>query len=57
VYITGDMGHHDMDNAEALGLAVIDVGHYASERPAMEVLAENLSQKYAETTLQVVAVL
>ena len=47
VYVTGDIGYHDFLTADALGLAVIDAGHYETERPGMEALAKRLSQKYS----------
>ncbi len=31
-YITGDCGHHDFDNANRLGVALIDAGHYDTEK-------------------------
>ncbi len=36
-YITGDCGHHDFDNAVRRGVALIDAGHYDTEKfiPAM----------------------
>jgi len=48
VYVTGDIGHHDFLDADALGLAVIDAGHYETERPGMEALAHRLSKQFAE---------
>jgi dinuclear metal center YbgI/SA1388 family protein len=53
VYVTGDVGHHDFLTADALGLAVIDAGHYQTERPGMEALAERLSRDYAEQSVGV----
>lgn len=47
VYVTGDVGHHDFLDADALGLAVIDAGHFETERPGMESLALRLSREYA----------
>jgi dinuclear metal center YbgI/SA1388 family protein len=46
VYVTADVGYHDFAAAEALGLAVIDAGHYETERPAMQALYRLLMQKY-----------
>lgn len=42
VYITGDMGHHQMLKAKALGLNVIDATHFWTERPGMIALAPKL---------------
>jgi len=35
VYISGDIGHHDANQAIAHGVAVIDAGHAPSERPGV----------------------
>lgn len=40
VYITGDMQFHKGQEAQDLGLSVIDVGHYASENIAMRHIAD-----------------
>jgi putative NIF3 family GTP cyclohydrolase 1 type 2 len=53
VYVCGDVGYHDFLAADALGLPVIDAGHYETERPGMEVLAERLGRKYAEEPISV----
>jgi len=42
VLVTGDVGHHDAQDAADAGVAVIDVGHYNSEVIAMGPLAEYL---------------
>jgi putative NIF3 family GTP cyclohydrolase 1 type 2 len=41
LFITGDVKYHDAQKAKALGLCVIDVGHYGSEK----FFAENFSLK------------
>jgi len=41
--LTGEVGYHDAREAEALGLAVIEAGHYATEAPIVPVLAEKLN--------------
>ena len=38
VYISGDIGHHDANQAVALGLGLIDAGHVPSERPGVRAL-------------------
>jgi len=43
VYVTGDWKHHDVLNAVDLGLAVIDAGHFETEKPGMVALAEKLA--------------
>jgi len=42
VLVAGEVGHHMAVEAAATGLSSIEVGHFASERPAMEHLAELL---------------
>jgi dinuclear metal center YbgI/SA1388 family protein len=43
LYITGDLKFHEAQEACALGLTVIDIGHYASEHSAMKFLAAQMS--------------
>jgi dinuclear metal center YbgI/SA1388 family protein len=40
--LTGDVGHHVALEAEALGIALIDGGHFHSEKTAFKVFARNL---------------
>ena len=46
--VTGEARFHACLEAEALGLALILTGHYASERFAVEHLAETLARKFAD---------
>ena len=46
--VTGEARFHTCLEAEALGLALILTGHYASERFAVERLAETLARKFAD---------
>ena len=32
LYVTGDVKYHDARKAEELGMALLDVGHFAAER-------------------------
>jgi dinuclear metal center YbgI/SA1388 family protein len=45
VYVTGDMKHHDAVYAEALGLCVLDPGHFATERMVAPQLAKYLEER------------
>jgi dinuclear metal center YbgI/SA1388 family protein len=45
VFITGDMKYHDARLAEENGLAVIDIGHFASEKLVLEPLGDFLRSK------------
>ena len=42
VLVTGDGKYHDARKAEALGMALLDVGHFASERPMIPWLTDRL---------------
>lgn len=42
VYVSGDLGYHDGRRVEALGRALIDIGHFASEHIVVESLAAGL---------------
>lgn len=48
VYITGDMGHHDILTVIENDCAYIEVSHYDSEKIAMELLCSRLSEKFPE---------
>ena len=52
VYITGDTKHHDILDANALGLAIIDAGHFETERPGMAELTERLATTFAGSGVQ-----
>ncbi|MEA3399925.1 MAG: Nif3-like dinuclear metal center hexameric protein [Armatimonadota bacterium] len=45
VLVCGDLTHHDALDALAVGLAVIDAGHYATERPVVGRLAKALQDR------------
>lgn len=45
VFITGDVKYHDGKLAQEGGLAVVDIGHYASEKLILEPLAAYLGHK------------
>jgi dinuclear metal center YbgI/SA1388 family protein len=42
ILVTGDVKYHEARLAESLGLAVVDAGHFATERPMVEGLAQAL---------------
>ena len=46
VLLTGEARFHDCLAAEALGLALLLPGHYASERPGVETLADLIQQQF-----------
>lgn len=42
VFVTGDLRHHRALDALAMGLALIDAGHFATENPAMDTVVAAL---------------
>jgi len=46
VFVTGEVRFHDCLTAEAAGIGLVLPGHYASERPAVEDLAERLKRDF-----------
>lgn len=53
VYVTGDMKYHDAQQAVEMGLSMVDVSHYAGERPVLAKLAAYLQECFG-TALDVV---
>jgi dinuclear metal center YbgI/SA1388 family protein len=51
VFLTGEMRFHDYLSAEAQGIALVLPGHYATERPAVEELAERLAKDFPDLTV------
>lgn len=45
-YVTGDAGHHDFLEARQMGLTLLAAGHYETENPAADVLAERLNARF-----------
>ena len=45
LFITGDLKYHDAQKARAMGLSVIDAGHYGTEKSFAENFARKLEQK------------
>ncbi|MHB9026846.1 MAG: Nif3-like dinuclear metal center hexameric protein [Armatimonadota bacterium] len=48
LYLTGEVKHHAALLARQQGLAVIDAGHFATERPAVDLLADYLTAHFSE---------
>jgi dinuclear metal center YbgI/SA1388 family protein len=53
VLITGDVGYHEAKEAVESGLAIIDAGHYQTERPVVPHLASLLDERAREAGLEV----
>lgn len=52
VYITGDCGHHDFDEARRLGVALIDAGHFHTEKYIPEILYQCLKSKIKDIEIR-----
>lgn len=50
--LTGEARFHACLEARALGMALVLAGHYATERPAMERLAERLAEHFPDLSVQ-----
>lgn len=45
-FVTGEMKHHEWLAAAQAGVAVVDAGHYATEVPIVDVLAQRLREAF-----------
>jgi dinuclear metal center YbgI/SA1388 family protein len=54
VYVTGDTKHHDILDAAEMGLAIIDAGHFPTEKPGMVALTERLKQTFSGMEIEYV---
>ncbi len=52
--ITGDVSHHEAREAEYLGLALIDGGHFHTEKAALRLFAGRLKDSLIERGLEVI---
>ena len=48
VYLTGDVRYHDAQHAAALGIHLVDAGHFATEYPIAHALAGRLTNELAD---------
>jgi putative NIF3 family GTP cyclohydrolase 1 type 2 len=53
VYISGDLKFHDARAVEAVGLGLIDIGHFASEHVMTEMLADHLKNVLLDTGMNI----
>ena len=51
VYVTGEVKHSTARWAEAAGFCIVDGGHFATENPVVESLADNLRRIFSEKGL------
>lgn len=49
VYVTGDMKYHDAQRAVEMNMAMVDVSHYAGERPVLGALQQYLFLTFGES--------
>ena len=54
VLITGDIKYHEAQDAESMGLAIIDAGHFATEYPVVTVVAQFLRQALAGQDVEII---
>ncbi len=52
-YVTADAKHHEFLAAKALGLTLLDAGHYATDNPMMPVLTGRLQAAFAPRDVEV----
>jgi len=48
VYVTGDLKYHEAQRATEANLALMDIGHFASERLVVQPLADYLCARAVE---------
>jgi dinuclear metal center YbgI/SA1388 family protein len=53
LFLTGDIKYHDAREAEALGLALIDAGHFATERLMIAGLSTQLEKELARRRYEI----
>jgi dinuclear metal center YbgI/SA1388 family protein len=54
VYITGDFHYHTITEANELGLCLIDLSHYHSEAPILQVIADRLAEEAKKDKLSLI---
>ncbi|HHZ16065.1 MAG TPA: Nif3-like dinuclear metal center hexameric protein [Peptococcaceae bacterium] len=55
VYLTADIKYHEAQEAQALGLALVDGGHFGTENPIVAVLADYVKVELAKDQVRVVS--
>lgn len=53
VYITGDTTHHHLLDANALDMAMIDAGHFETEKPGMVALTKRLTKTFEGSGMEI----
>ena len=52
--VSGDIRHHEALEAKTLGLALIDAGHFHTEKPALRPFAERLKDTFMKRDMDVI---
>lgn len=52
-YVTGDVKYHDAQHAQELGINLIDAGHFGTETPVVETIANYLQQEALQNKWQI----
>lgn len=53
VFVTGDTRHHDILDALDAGIAIVDAGHFETEKPGMVALVERLRNTFAGSGMDI----
>lgn len=51
-FVTGDVKYHQFQQAQSLGVNIIDAGHFPTEDPVCEVLCARLAAQFPELTVK-----
>jgi putative NIF3 family GTP cyclohydrolase 1 type 2 len=54
VLVTGDIDHHEAVQAESLGMALIDAGHFETEKKAFSLFGDRFKDMLKEEGLDIV---
>ncbi len=52
--VTGEVRHHEALEAEALGMTLIEAGHFQTENPALKPFANHLRNRFSEQNMDVI---
>lgn len=50
-FLTGEVKHHEWLEANALGIVVLEAGHYATEQPVVDALRDKLTEAFPALTV------
>ena len=52
-FVTADIKYNEFWDAQALGMNLIDAGHFATENPVVAVLAEKIAAAFPEVQVKI----